>query len=352
MWQCRKVCHAILFPGSPLRKVGRNSYAIYRGFQVGAVSFSCWAGCANTHRTDVFAVTWRYDKHATSESIFANRNVTKIPPRPMFWCQVRLKKRFKAVRILKGLLRSLLLLWLELSNLECSLGECAIVLPLIHLINLIPIGCSLISRMQILDDPLYPNSRILPCQQCLSSRPKGQVIISFSILYSQVSWKCFQLYLLFNTSFRNCFYYREYESESDEYFWILTSSVVGCRWPQFAIYKGTNLLVSLSFFLFTESATHINHLSPVVCRSDLFDEFAVCLGMRLGLTFFFLIGAACPVILWMITRRYPNTILNYLKSVSFINQCSYCWHINASLASRKLFPVFESQCVVNVNNTS
>lgn len=32
-----------------------------------------------------------------------------------------------------------------------------------------------------------------------------------------------------------------------------------------------------------------------------------------GLTFFFLIGAACPVILWMITRRYPNTILNYLN---------------------------------------
>jgi OPT family small oligopeptide transporter len=32
-----------------------------------------------------------------------------------------------------------------------------------------------------------------------------------------------------------------------------------------------------------------------------------------GLTFFFLIGAACPVILWLITRRYPNTILNYLN---------------------------------------
>jgi len=32
-----------------------------------------------------------------------------------------------------------------------------------------------------------------------------------------------------------------------------------------------------------------------------------------GLTFFFLIGAACPVILWMITRRYPNSILNYLN---------------------------------------
>ncbi|KAJ3500601.1 hypothetical protein NLJ89_g9722 [Agrocybe chaxingu] len=32
-----------------------------------------------------------------------------------------------------------------------------------------------------------------------------------------------------------------------------------------------------------------------------------------GLTFFFLIGAACPVILWLFTRRYPNTILNYLN---------------------------------------
>ncbi|KAF9462505.1 small oligopeptide transporter [Collybia nuda] len=34
-----------------------------------------------------------------------------------------------------------------------------------------------------------------------------------------------------------------------------------------------------------------------------------------SLSFFFLIGAACPVILWLITRRYPNTILNYLKLI-------------------------------------
>ncbi|KAF8154812.1 small oligopeptide transporter [Crassisporium funariophilum] len=33
-----------------------------------------------------------------------------------------------------------------------------------------------------------------------------------------------------------------------------------------------------------------------------------------GLSFFFLIGAACPVLLWMVTRRYPNTILNYLNT--------------------------------------
>jgi hypothetical protein len=32
-----------------------------------------------------------------------------------------------------------------------------------------------------------------------------------------------------------------------------------------------------------------------------------------GLSFFFLIGAACPILLWFLTRRYPNTILNYLK---------------------------------------
>ncbi|KAI4523127.1 OPT-domain-containing protein [Schizophyllum commune Loenen D] len=31
------------------------------------------------------------------------------------------------------------------------------------------------------------------------------------------------------------------------------------------------------------------------------------------LTFFFLIGAACPVILWLITKKYPTTILNYLN---------------------------------------
>ncbi|XP_006456142.1 hypothetical protein AGABI2DRAFT_77707, partial [Agaricus bisporus var. bisporus H97] len=35
------------------------------------------------------------------------------------------------------------------------------------------------------------------------------------------------------------------------------------------------------------------------------------------LSFFFLIGAACPVILWIITRRYPNTILRYLKYITF-----------------------------------
>jgi len=32
-----------------------------------------------------------------------------------------------------------------------------------------------------------------------------------------------------------------------------------------------------------------------------------------ALTFFFLIGAACPVILWLITQKYPNSILNYLN---------------------------------------
>ncbi|KAJ7243035.1 small oligopeptide transporter, partial [Mycena rebaudengoi] len=31
------------------------------------------------------------------------------------------------------------------------------------------------------------------------------------------------------------------------------------------------------------------------------------------LVFFFLIGAICPIILWRITRRYPNTVLNYLS---------------------------------------
>ncbi|KAF8181623.1 small oligopeptide transporter [Pholiota molesta] len=34
-----------------------------------------------------------------------------------------------------------------------------------------------------------------------------------------------------------------------------------------------------------------------------------------GLSFFFLIGAACPILLWFLTRRYPNTILNYLKLI-------------------------------------
>ncbi|KAJ7822431.1 small oligopeptide transporter [Mycena leptocephala] len=34
-----------------------------------------------------------------------------------------------------------------------------------------------------------------------------------------------------------------------------------------------------------------------------------------ALTFFFVIGAACPIILWLITRRRRNTILNYLRLI-------------------------------------
>ncbi|KAJ7148645.1 small oligopeptide transporter [Mycena crocata] len=34
-----------------------------------------------------------------------------------------------------------------------------------------------------------------------------------------------------------------------------------------------------------------------------------------ALVFFFAIGAVCPVILWLITRRRPNTILNYLRLI-------------------------------------
>ncbi|KAJ2919361.1 hypothetical protein MD484_g1053, partial [Candolleomyces efflorescens] len=32
-----------------------------------------------------------------------------------------------------------------------------------------------------------------------------------------------------------------------------------------------------------------------------------------ALSFFFLIGAACPVLLWLVTKRYPKTVLNYLN---------------------------------------
>ncbi|EDR06311.1 oligopeptide transporter [Laccaria bicolor S238N-H82] len=35
--------------------------------------------------------------------------------------------------------------------------------------------------------------------------------------------------------------------------------------------------------------------------------------VALAVTFFFLIGAACPLVLWLVSRRYPNTILNYLN---------------------------------------
>ncbi|KAJ7593400.1 small oligopeptide transporter [Mycena floridula] len=34
-----------------------------------------------------------------------------------------------------------------------------------------------------------------------------------------------------------------------------------------------------------------------------------------ALVFFFIVGAACPILLWMVTRRYPHSILNYLKLI-------------------------------------
>ncbi|KDQ55449.1 hypothetical protein JAAARDRAFT_133924 [Jaapia argillacea MUCL 33604] len=34
-----------------------------------------------------------------------------------------------------------------------------------------------------------------------------------------------------------------------------------------------------------------------------------------GLTFFFLVGAVCPLLTYWITRRYPNTFLNYVKLI-------------------------------------
>ncbi|KAJ6617590.1 OPT oligopeptide transporter [Mycena sp. CBHHK59/15] len=34
-----------------------------------------------------------------------------------------------------------------------------------------------------------------------------------------------------------------------------------------------------------------------------------------ALIFFFIIGAVCPILLWLITRRRPNTILNYLRLI-------------------------------------
>ena len=115
------------------------------------------------------------------------------------------------------------------------------------------------------------------------------------------------------------------EKKSDTYFVILTSSSVGPRWSRFGIYKGTNLLVRFSFLflLLTESPTIL--LSGMSLFWSPW-QFAVCSWVLPGLTFFFLIGAVCPVILWLMTRRYPNTILNYLKSVFFHIKFSHCWH--------------------------
>lgn len=35
--------------------------------------------------------------------------------------------------------------------------------------------------------------------------------------------------------------------------------------------------------------------------------------MYYALSYFFLVGAICPIILWLITKRYPNTVLRYLN---------------------------------------
>ena len=32
-----------------------------------------------------------------------------------------------------------------------------------------------------------------------------------------------------------------------------------------------------------------------------------------ALLFFFIIGAVCPLIIWLLTKRYPNSWLNYVK---------------------------------------
>ena len=35
-----------------------------------------------------------------------------------------------------------------------------------------------------------------------------------------------------------------------------------------------------------------------------------------ALTFLFIVGAFCPVIFWLITRRYRGAVLNYLQQVA------------------------------------
>ena len=57
-----------------------------------------------------------------------------------------------------------------------------------------------------------------------------------------------------------------------------------------------------------------------------YQDFTTTDTVLLGLSFFFIIGAACPVILWLLTRRYPNTILSYLKYVLTLSM-KLCWFI-------------------------
>ncbi|TFK31608.1 small oligopeptide transporter [Crucibulum laeve] len=66
---------------------------------------------------------------------------------------------------------------------------------------------------------------------------------------------------------------------------------LGCYWSCSTIYEESNLLL---------------------CESYLCMMYVELTSIA-ALSFFFIIGAACPVILWLITRRYPNTILNYLN---------------------------------------
>ncbi|PPQ95410.1 hypothetical protein CVT26_008256 [Gymnopilus dilepis] len=63
--------------------------------------------------------------------------------------------------------------------------------------------------------------------------------------------------------------------------------------------------------IFTKGQIYYGMPEAVLTLRDVISSDA----LNAGLSFFFLIGAACPVVLWLFTRRYPSTILNYLKLI-------------------------------------
>ncbi|KAF8908210.1 oligopeptide transporter [Gymnopilus junonius] len=67
-------------------------------------------------------------------------------------------------------------------------------------------------------------------------------------------------------------------------------------------------------------------------------DLVVRFGIFWFTSFFFLIGAACPVVLWLFTRRYPNTLLNYLKLIfSGVGQIPPATAVNYYVVRRKHF---------------
>ena len=92
-----------------------------------------------------------------------------------------------------------------------------------------------------------------------------------------------------------------------------TYFVVGCHWTCVAVLKGAALLVSIPP-LRTRHGSLTNTYPLVVCETLIFQWAAPYSPSPSALSFFFLIGALCPLTVYLISRRWPN---NFLKLVNF-----------------------------------